>query len=194
MAASIRILMPMTRYLRPFTFNEKFAGGLLVLFVPVYLVGAVSLLKVRVDSGQLFTALPLWQLAWLLIALLAAVAALATLFLRPDHHPSHLRMNLGRILPLAALILAGLSSTAILDAFAKREMRAFAQLHSAHLAGPPPRAVIYREGIPDGGVAVVRSPGRNPESLPQAAMIDLTGERIKSCEPLSETDWSCHYD
>lgn len=184
----------MRENLRPFTFNEKLSLGLLVLFFPVYLVAAIALLPGSILVAEHFTAFLLWQLAWFVILAIAAVAALATLFFKPDHHPSHLRMHLGRVLPLATLLVALLLNSAIHDALSLRQMRTFAQLHGAELVGHPPRAVIYRQGIPDGGVALVRSPGRNPESLPPEVMSKLTGEPIKSCEPISETDWSCHFD
>lgn len=90
--------------------------------------------------------------------------------------------------------VAVLLSSVVMDTFSTRQKKAFAALHERELAGTPPRAVLYSEGIPDGGIAIVRSPGRNPEGFTQTVMLDLTGERIKSCEPVSDIDWACHFD
>ena len=179
------------QHIRPLTFNEKFAVVLLVLFFPVYLLGSVAL---NVQAGGEFFASLIWHGAWLIIALIAFCAAVATIFLKPDRHHSNFRMGLGRLLPVAALIIAVLLNSVVYDAFTKRQMQMFAKSHSEELVGPSPRAVVYREGIPDGGIAIVRSPGRNPEGFTQGVMIALTGERIKSCKPISSSDWSCHFD
>lgn len=181
-------------HLRPFTFNEKFAAFLLVLFFPVYVVTAVALHPGSVLGAQDFAALLFWQVAWFFLGIIAVCSAIVTLFSKPSYHPSHWRMHTGRVLPLAALIVAILLSFAVDNAMSMRQMRNFAQLHNKELAGDPPRAVVYREGIPDGGVAIVRLPGSNPERLGQGVMVDLTGERIRSCRPISNSDWSCHFD
>lgn len=186
--------MRMMDNLRPFTFNEKFSVGLLVLFVPVYLFTAIALLPGSVQAAQDFVTLLLWQVAWFIIAAIAACTAIATLFFKPDHHPSRLRMQLGRTLPLVSLIVALLLNSTIHSALSTRQLRTFAQLHSKELIGDPPRAVIYREGIPDGGVAIIRSPGQNPEGLSRSVMTDLTGERIKTCSAMNDSDWVCHFD
>ena len=188
------MLRRMMENLRPFTFNEKFSVGLLLLFVPVYLFTAIALLPGSVLAAQDFMTLLIWQVAWFIIAAIAACTAIATLFFKPDHHPSRPRMQLGRTLPLVSLIVALLLNSAIHGALSTRQLRTFAQLHSEELIGYPPRAVIYREGMPDGGVAIIRSPGQNPEGLPQRVMKDLTGERIKSCSSINDSDWSCHFD
>lgn len=180
--------------LRPFTFNEKFAAVLLVLFFPVYIVTAVALHPGSVITAQDFGAFLFWKIAWFFLGAIAVCTAIVTLFSKPSYHPSLWRMHIGRVLPLVALIVATLLSFAVDEAIAMRKMRNFAQLHDKELAGDPPRAVVYREGIPDGGVAIVRLPGRNPERLGQGVMVDLTGERIRSCRPISNSDWSCHFD
>jgi hypothetical protein len=184
----------MMENLRPFTFNEKFAAVLLALFFPVYVVTAVALHPGSVLAAQDFAALLFWKIAWFVLGAIAVCTAIVTLFSKPSYHPSHWRMHIGRVLPIAALIVAMLLSFAVDNAMSIRQMRNFAQLHDKELAGYPPRAVIYREGIPDGGVAIVRLPGRNPEGLNQGTMFKLTGERIRSCRPISNSDWSCHFD
>lgn len=162
--------------LRPFTFNEKFAVGMFLLFRPVYLACAVILLPGSILAAQDFTAFLLWKVAWLIIGLIAFCAAVATIFFKPDHHPSSVRMALGRLLPLVALVFAELLTSEFYNGLSKRQMLMFAKSHSGQLAGLPPRAVIYREGIPDGDIAIVRSPGRNPEGFTQRAMIALPGD------------------
>lgn len=161
--------------LREYTFNEKFAAALLVLFGPIYLAAAVWLGPDSVLTGEDFRALLVWHIAWGIIAFVAFCAVIATIFFKPAHQTSRTRMHLGRILPLAAMGAAMLFSSFAMDALSSHQKKAFAELHQHELAGKPPRAVVYREGIPDGGVAIVRSPGRNPEGLTQAVMIDLTG-------------------
>lgn len=153
----------MIENLRPFTFNEKLAGGLLILFFPVDLLAAIALHPGIVVTGQEFATNILWRVAGLIIGFVAICVCIATLFLKPEYHPSGLRMHVGRVLPLAALIVATLLSSVSYDLFSNLEMRKFAKLHRAELAGKPPRAVVYWEGVPDGGVAIIRSPGRNPE-------------------------------
>ena len=180
--------------LRPFTFNEKFAAGLFVLFCPVFVVAAALLYPVTVLTSDEFVTLLLWQICWSIIGFLAFCATVATVFFKPDFHPSRLRMNIGRILPITALIVAVILGSVAVAAITNHQLRAIADQNTHALAGTPPRAVIFREGIPDGGYAIVRSPGRNPETFTQTVMIDLTGERIKSCQQVSEIDWSCKFD
>lgn len=179
---------------RPLSFNEKFAAGLLVLFGPIYLAAAASLKPDSVLTAGDFRAVIVWHISWTIIVFVAFCAAAATVFLKPAHHTSHIRMHLGRLQPLTAMGVAILLSSVAMDALSSHQKKAFADLHQHDLAGKPPRAVVYRQGIPDGGIAIVRSPGRNPEGFTQAVMLELTGERIKSCEPMSDTDWACHFD
>ena len=103
-------------------------------------------------------------------------------------------MHIGRILPLTTLVVAILLSSVAIGTLSNLQKKAFADSKNDWLEGPRPRAVVYRQGIPDGGIAIVRSPGRNPEGFSQAVMLQLTGERIKSCEKVSDLDWSCHFD
>ena len=180
--------------LQSYSFNEKFAAALLVLFGPIYLATAVSF---GPESGLLernFGAFILWKISWVIIVFVALCAAVAAVFFKPDYQSSHFRMHLGRVLPLIAMAASMLVSSVALDAFSSRQMAAFAKLHESKLAGPTPRAILYREGIPDGGIAIIRSPGQNPEEFDQPVMLELTGERIKSCTSLSDRDWSCHFD
>lgn len=179
---------------RFYTFNEKFAASLLVLFLPIHLVVAVVLRPGSVLTGDDFGALLLWQIAWSTITFVAFCSATATVFFKPDHHPSRLRMHIGRILPFTTLIVAMVLSSVAIGTLSKLQKKAFAELNHEQLAGPQPRAVVYRKGVPDGGIAIVRSPDRNPEGFSQRVMLELTGERIKSCEPVSDLDWSCHFD
>lgn len=182
------------RFLQSYSFNEKFAAGLLVLFGPIYLATAISFGPDSDLLGGSFGAIILWKLSWAIIAFVVFCAAIATVFFKPAYQSSHFRMHLGRFLPVMAMGAAMLLSAAALDAFSRHQMNAFAKLHESKLAGPPPRAIVYREGIPDGGIAIIRSPGQNPEGFDHPAMLELTGEPIKSCASLSDRDWVCHFD
>ena len=176
------------------TFNEKLGAGLLILFGPVYIAAATFFgpdsSLAREDFGALF----LWHICWAIIIFVTFCTAIATIFFKPDFHSSRLRMLAGRILPITAMVLAMLLSSVVMNTISNREKRAFAYQNEHTLAGTPPQAVVYREGVPDGGIAIVRSPERNPEYFAQDVMLDLTGEHIRSCQRLSEIDWSCHFD
>ena len=182
------------RVLRPFSFNEKFAAGLLVLFLPIYIVTRVVFLPDAGVTGGSLAASLFWTVAWAIIGFVAFCAALATLFFKPDQHGANWRRHIGRALPLIAMAIALPLNWAAMDMLAKRDLRSFAQSHEQALSGPAPRAVTYREGIPDGGIAIVRSPGHNPERFSQVVMVELTGERLRSCNAISDMDWACRFD
>jgi hypothetical protein len=62
-------------------------------------------------------------------------------------------------------------------------------------AGPGRAAAIhYMEGIPDGGAALIRHSGGNPEALPRREHSRLVGERIYLCLGIGRIDWICWYD
>jgi hypothetical protein len=173
------------------TFNEKLGLGIFVLFVPAYFLAAAIL---NIVPQQRTTSGVVWLLAWGIITLIGVVVAVASVFFTPEPHPSELRRTLGRFAPLLALTIA-LSINFLLSDFAgNRDKIAFAAAHAADLRGPPPRAVIYSRGIPDGGNAIIRSPDANPERFPQGKMVDLTGERIRWCKKLNDELWSCNFD
>ena len=69
------------RVLRPFSFHEKFAAGLLVLFLPIYIVTRVVFLPDAGVTGGSLAASLFWTVAWAIIGFVAFCAALATLFL-----------------------------------------------------------------------------------------------------------------
>lgn len=184
----------LTDRLRPFTFNEKLALGMLALFIPISVGSSMVLRPGNVLNGSDFALFLAWKIGWSIAVFIAAGVAIATVFLKPDAHSSRWRMHIGRILPLAALGVAIPSAYVLESAYSAHQMRSFARSHFSELSGPAPKAVIYRAGIPDGGVVIVRSPGENPESFAATRMIDLTGEDIKSCTPLGDGDWSCHFD
>jgi len=61
-------------------------------------------------------------------------------------------------------------------------------------AGPgQPAALRYIEGVPDGGVAIIRSPVP-PRALPVKVQMRLTGERIRTCRPILFAAYPCTYD
>jgi len=180
--------------LQSLTFNEKLSLCLLAIFFPIYIIADIAIGPESVLTGEDFAFSFFWEIGWLIAAFCALFVSIGVIILKPDPHPSAFRMTAGRVLPLIALAsglyLGSLASSALAD----YRMRAFAEDHGSELTGHEPRAVVYRAGIPDGGVAIVRSTERNPETLEQGAMIDLTGERIKSCKRLNESDWACHFD
>ena len=139
---------------------------------------------------------PLPSLLFILFWALAIIVTLATVIVAAFAKPQGTGWNgIGeRLSPLGSLAVALAITYALSAVLADAHRKEFARIHSAELAGTPPQAVIYSEGIPDGGTAIVRLPGRNPETLPQATMVRLTGERIKHCRPLDENDWFCMFD
>ena len=61
-------------------------------------------------------------------------------------------------------------------------------------AGPgQPVALPYLEGIPDGGVAIIRS-AVPPRTLPVKVQLRLTGERITFCRPILFGAYACAFD
>lgn len=52
----------------------------------------------------------------------------------------------------------------------------------------------FKSGIPDGGVAIIRTIGLSPDKLTQHQMIDLVGERIQWCSVLRDSYYLCGYD
>ncbi|NJC05687.1 hypothetical protein GGQ97_001480 [Sphingomonas kaistensis] len=62
-------------------------------------------------------------------------------------------------------------------------------------AGPGLAASIpYLQGVPDGGIRIIRHAGGDPADLSQAEHLRLTGERIQGCRRIGRRDWTCSYD
>ena len=62
-------------------------------------------------------------------------------------------------------------------------------------AGPGRAAAIpYLQGIPDGGVKLIRHAGGDPVRLSAEEQLRLTGERIGGCASIGGDDWICGYD
>ena len=175
---------------RPFTFNEKLAMGFALLFMPVYWGSRWGLHLL--DLEELGSSIA--SFIWLIILLFGSCVAVATIFFTPENRYSKLRQSVGRFLPLVALVGASITCYEIDSIVERQKQLRFAKNHAEDLSGNGPRSVIYSQAIPDGGYAIIRSPGRNPRGFSQTAMIELTGERIKSCEALSEKDWICRFD
>lgn len=173
------------------TFNEKLGAAIFVLFVPAYFLVA-GLLSIVPEQRSISGIA--WMLVWAVVALIGVAVAVASVFLEPEPHPSALRRTLGRFAPLLGLTTAISVNFLVSDFLGDRDKIAFAAAHAAELGGPPPRAVIYSQGVPDGGNAIIRSPRQNPQEFSQSVMLDLTGERIRWCERLNEELWSCGFD
>lgn len=88
--------------------------------------------------------------------------------------------------------LTGLTSRTSAQAFvfAHRD----AMIAAERKAGPGEAvAMRYLEGIPDGGVAIIRA-DHDPSRLPTPRQVDLVGEDINRCRPLLGRDWLCRFD
>lgn len=134
----------------------------------------------------------IWFLFWPFAVITAVAIAVSAAFWRPQGTGW---AGIGeRLAPLVSLTAAIAIAYGLSVELARAERKSFARAHSTELGGTPPQAVIYSEGIPEGGIAIVRLPGQNPETLPQTTMVRLTGERIKDCHPLDEDDWFCTFD
>lgn len=120
------------------------------------------------------------------------VGAGVALFTRPEHASEHM-CTVERFLPAVVLIL----SLGVLNMLFKQDSRdaalAFATEHRSELAGPAPQSVIYTEGIPDGGSAIVASPDRNPMTYAARVRFELTNGNMTSCEPLDGQLWVCQF-
>lgn len=172
---------------RALTFNEKLAAVLFILFGPIHLI-ANSL-----TTSNLFGSLAS-LLFWLVAFFIALCVALATVFFKPNSSGSNLRDWVGRLLPLVVLIITSIGANFISQEMIERNMKSFANQNEQLLSGTPPRSVIYVDGVPDGGIAIIRSPLSNPTGFTQREMVELTGERIKSCNRLDDRDWACRFD
>ncbi|GLR47860.1 hypothetical protein [Sphingomonas astaxanthinifaciens] len=70
------------------------------------------------------------------------------------------------------------------------------EMHFAEKAAGPGRAAAmpWVEGIPDGGVAIVRYASGNPVDLAMNEQLRLTGERIRHCRTIGPNEYICGYD
>lgn len=120
------------------------------------------------------------------------IGAGVALFTRPEHASDHTR-TAERFLPAAVLVL----SLGVMSMLFKQDSHnatlAYATEHRSELSGPAPQSVIYTEGIPDGGSAIVASPGRNPMTYAARVRFELTNGNMTSCEPLDEQLWVCQF-
>jgi len=180
--------------LRNLTFNEKLTIGIIVIFGPVYYLSVFMLDQKTIAGAEAVGHSFFWLAVWLVITVIAFVVAICTLFFKPNYHPSRSRMYIGRFIPFVVLITILGINIAISSAVSDEKKHDFIKQHEAQLSGKAPKSVIYSEGIPDGGYAIIRSPDFNPDGYSQSLMVELTGERIKSCKKMNERDWYCHYD
>ena len=82
-----------------------------------------------------------------------------------------------------------------LAAVASLALRSSEMQTAQRKAGPGRAAAIpYMAGIPDGGAALIRHSGGNPESLPLREHSRLIGETIHNCRGIGRIDWICGYD
>ena len=168
--------------------GERIAAVLLVL-----LIGSILIHDVMIRS--------IWVLWIIPLALLWGSAALLALFnigfsLRDGDGVSR-KVRGAVAIPLAltcaiVLSLAGVGRVVAASAYlyAHRGEMDAAQAE----AGPgQPVAMRYLEGVPNGGVAIIRSTVP-PRALPMQVQLRLTGERIKFCRPILFAAYACTYD
>ena len=175
---------------RPLSFNEKTAVAFVGLFVGVRFVAAM-ILEVGAPRED-FMQVAVWSLGWGLAALIAFFVAIAGLFNRLEASVSPARSMLDRLLPMLALIAAFGVTSWLSDVRYALLQRAYADEHRAGLAGSAPKALIYWEGIPDGGVAIIHSE-TNPEALDALTSSDLVNGDITGCRDLERSLWSCRF-
>ncbi len=170
-------------------FNHRLA---IVIFL-IFTVGYLAAAQLLDWAGP---RVPLFQLLWILFCAFAVFVGIVIALVAAFWKPQATGWNgIGeRLAPLLSLAVALAIAYAVSAVLASADRKSFARAHSKELAGTPPQAVIYSEGIPDGGTAIVRLPGRNPETLTQPTMVRLTGERIKDCQLLDQNDWFCSFD
>lgn len=168
------------------TFREKLAAGLCVFFGPVFLITYLS----RPTDESPIAGL-LWNLAWLLAHGIAVLIASALMFFRPKQSGSDRRDLIGRFLPLAALLVTFFGASMVVQQIWMDKMRAFATRNDHLLSGTAPKSVIYFEGIPDGGTAVIRSPNQNPTEFTPEKSLELVNGNLTSCDRLDDRDWVC---
>jgi len=170
------------------TFREKLAAGLFVFFGPVFLVTYLS----RPTDESPIAGL-LWTLVWLLAHGIAVLIASALVFFTPKRSGSNRRDLIGRFLPLAALLVTFLGASMVVQQIWLNKMRAFATRNDHQLTGTAPKSVIYFEGIPDGGTAIIRSPNQNPTAFTPEKSLELVNGNLTSCDRLDDHDWVCTF-
>ncbi|MBB3032647.1 hypothetical protein [Alteriqipengyuania lutimaris] len=173
-------------------FHRKWALAIPAVIFGCYALGALFG-QDQVEDGD-WVAITLVALVGMpFVIFVLAVGALVAIFTRSSSSAPAMRLA-DRFLPAIVLAISIVIMSGIIQHDARKSKLAFAAAHRSDFSGPPPTAVVYSEGIPDGGEAIVRLPDRNPERLPQSVMLDLTGERIKRCTRLDDEFWACHFD
>ncbi|GAB5351217.1 hypothetical protein [Qipengyuania sp. 483] len=86
-----------------------------------------------------------------------------------------------------------LGASRVVQQIGLKKIRAFATRNDHQLSGPAPKSVIYFEGIPDGGTAVIRSPNQNPTAFTPEKSLELVNGNLTSCDRLDDRDWICTF-
>lgn len=129
-------------------------------------------------------------LAFVILFLCLGAGAVLMLFIGGQGFASRWRAIGDRILPVAALMTV----LAFVSYSADRAVAAFARDHAEELSPPYPSAAIYAADIPDGGTAILASPGRNPETFSSRQGLVLTeGGNIRSCDKIDARLWKCSF-
>lgn len=166
-------------------FHRKWALAIVIVTAGVY-----ALIRLP-ELG--FSPLGVLAALLLLIAMLTLIiGAGVALFTKPAQ-TSDRTWTAERFLPAVVLVL----SLGVMSMLMRQDSRdaalAFAVEHRREFTGPAPQSVVYSEGIPDGGTAIIASPGRNPMAYPTHVRFKLTNGNMTSCEPLDEQFWLCQF-
>ena len=169
-------------------YNDRLALGIFAFFGVGWLVSAAVLDRIY---GRDWLVQLLFLLFWAFAWLCGAIVAIAAL-IQGDARPAQAQRRwLSRSLTLLSLMGTALLLWGISSLISDRARLSFAEANNHLLEGPPPKAAIYSQGIPDGGTAIVRSPGRDPESFDETTSYQLVGGSIRSCERMIARDWFC---
>ena len=140
----------------------------------------------------------LWLIPLVIVWGIALLLAVFHIFFALREEEGWRRKSRAALAVPAAIILAvslsvsgvGRVISASAYLFVHRDEMARAQIE----AGPGmPAAMRYIEGVPDGGVAIIRSL-THPLALPVKTQIALTGERIRGCRRILFDAFACPYD
>ena len=161
------------------------------------LASAALLLSLRFFSDWLY--IEFWFLGALLTFVVWVVAGLVAVFSIGwafDGHEHPVRRGLA--MPLTLLLVFFLSHPVGSFGrlvFARMEIAENRHLIEAEAALNPGRAISipYIDGIPDGGVAIIRS-AVDPRSLPAEERMRLVGETMHHCSSVKEGYFACSYD
>ena len=166
-------------------FHRKWALAIVAVSAGVYAMARLP------DPG--FSPVGVFTAVVSAIAILSLfVGAGVALFTRPTQTSDRMR-TVERFLPAVVLVLCLGVMSMLVRQHNRDAVLEFAAKHGSELAGPAPQGVIYTEGIPDGGTAIVASPGRDPMTYTARVRFELTNGNMTSCKPVDSKLWLCRF-